>query len=72
MRGYVWLRDSMVKFESDRTALEVVNWNRWMPCYLNRQLITLLSTLGVPDQVFVDLQVRAQAGTVSRVRGCPY
>lgn len=55
---HVWLRDSMVKFESARMSLEVVNWSRFMPCYLNRQIITLLSTLGVPDQVFLDLQVR--------------
>ena len=49
-------RPSMEKFESDARQLEVCNPAVFASCYLNRQLITLLSTLGVPDQAFIDLQ----------------
>ncbi|CAH2037641.1 unnamed protein product [Thlaspi arvense] len=46
------LRKSMSKFESENTKLDVLAWSKYQPCYLNRQLITLLSTLGVRDSVF--------------------
>ncbi|KAL6003376.1 multidrug resistance protein [Asimina triloba] len=46
------LRDSMSKFKSENTKLDVLGWSKYQPCYLNRQLITLLSTLGVEDHVF--------------------
>ncbi|ESQ35322.1 hypothetical protein EUTSA_v10006629mg [Eutrema salsugineum] len=46
------LRKSMSKFESKNTKLDVLAWSKYQPCYLNRQLITLLSTLGVKDYVF--------------------
>ncbi len=34
---------------------QVIQYARRLPCYLNRQFITLLSTLGVPDQPIEDL-----------------
>ncbi|CAM8883875.1 unnamed protein product [Rhodiola kirilowii] len=46
------LRPSMCKYESDNTKLDVLGWSKIQPCFLNRQLITLLSTLGVSDHVF--------------------
>uniref|UniRef100_A0A7N0TG81 RNA-dependent RNA polymerase n=1 Tax=Kalanchoe fedtschenkoi TaxID=63787 RepID=A0A7N0TG81_KALFE len=46
------LRGSMCKYESDNTKLDVLGWSKFQPCFLNRQLITLLSTLGVNDLVF--------------------
>lgn len=46
------LRMSMYKYESDNQKLDVLGWSKYQPCYLNRQLISLLSTLGVPDDVF--------------------
>ncbi|XP_058080077.1 probable RNA-dependent RNA polymerase 1 [Magnolia sinica] len=46
------LRKSMLKYESDNTKLDVLAWSKYQPCFLNRQLITLLSTLGVRDHVF--------------------
>ncbi|XAR63686.1 RNA-directed RNA polymerase [Bertholletia excelsa] len=46
------LRKSMCKYESDNTSLDVLNWSKYHPCFLNRQLITLLSTLGVEDHIF--------------------
>ncbi|XP_022943176.1 RNA-dependent RNA polymerase 1-like [Cucurbita moschata] len=50
------LRNSMLKYESTDTKLDVLSWSRYHPCYLNRQLITLLSTLGVQDDIFESKQ----------------
>ena len=52
------LRPSMRKFSSTHIGLEVLNWARFLPCYLNRQIISLLSTLGIEDHVFENLQER--------------
>ena len=52
------LRPSMRKFSSEHIGLEVLNWARFLPCYLNRQIISLLSTLGIADHVFENLQER--------------
>ncbi|KAL5763115.1 hypothetical protein ACOSP7_019379 [Xanthoceras sorbifolium] len=53
------LRKSMRKYESDITKLDVLAWSKYQPCFLNRQLITLLSTLGVQDHVFEKKQREA-------------
>lgn len=50
------LRPSMKKFESKNTMLCVTRWSDSMPCYLNREIICLLSTLGVEDEAFKSLQ----------------
>ncbi|OWM90483.1 RNA-dependent RNA polymerase 2 [Punica granatum] len=50
------LRASMRKFESENTMLNVTKWSEAMPCYLNREIISLLSTLGVEDEVFLEMQ----------------
>lgn len=46
------LRKSMCKYKSENTKLDVLAWSKYKPCYLNRQIIALLSTLGVQDRVF--------------------
>jgi len=46
------LRNSMCKFKSENTKLDVLSWSKNKPCFLNRQVIVLLSTLGVKDRVF--------------------
>ncbi|KAK4754509.1 hypothetical protein SAY87_002613 [Trapa incisa] len=46
------LRSSMRKYESSDKKLNVLAWSKYRPCYLNRQIISLLSTLGVTDSVF--------------------
>ncbi|KAL5721912.1 RNA-directed RNA polymerase [Ranunculus cassubicifolius] len=46
------LRLSMRKYISYNTELDVLSWTKFQPCYLNRQIITLLSTLGVKDEFF--------------------
>lgn len=50
------LRKNMLKFESKNTMLNVTKWSESMPCFLNREIIILLSTLGVKDEVFEELQ----------------
>ncbi|KAM7270395.1 hypothetical protein ACFE04_029609 [Oxalis oulophora] len=55
------LRRSMCKFESENTKLDVLAYSKYQPAYLNRQIITLLSTLGVPDYVFEKKQREAVA-----------
>ena len=46
----------MEKFESKNRMLNVTKWSDSMPCYLNREIITLLSTLGVKDEAFEAMQ----------------
>ncbi|CAM8880814.1 unnamed protein product [Rhodiola kirilowii] len=46
------LRPSMCKYESTNIKLDVLSWSKSQHCHLNRQLITLLSTLGIQDFIF--------------------
>ncbi|CAM6099682.1 unnamed protein product [Calypogeia fissa] len=50
------LRPSMRKFDAPHMSLEVLAWTKPLPCHLNRQVISLLSTLGVKDSAFINLQ----------------
>lgn len=50
------LRSSMLKFESKNRMLNITKWSNSMPCYLNREIISLLSTLGVKDEVLEAMQ----------------
>lgn len=50
------LRGSMLKFESDNRMLCVTKWSESMPCFLNREIISLLSTLGVKDEALLAMQ----------------
>ncbi|XP_024517545.1 probable RNA-dependent RNA polymerase 1 [Selaginella moellendorffii] len=50
------LRPSMLKFPSERTGLDVLKASQYAPYYLNRQSIILMTTLGVPDEVFERMQ----------------
>ncbi|XP_050223876.1 RNA-dependent RNA polymerase 2 [Mercurialis annua] len=52
------LRASMLKFESDNRMLNVTKWTESMPCYMNREIVTLLTTLGVKDEVLEGLLQR--------------
>ncbi|KAG7974419.1 hypothetical protein I3843_06G048900 [Carya illinoinensis] len=53
------LRKSMFRYKSLDTKLSVVAWSNFQPCFLNRQIITLLSNLGVKDEVFQKRQREA-------------
>lgn len=54
------LRDSMVKFDSEDSNLEICGAAfKPLPCYLNRQFIKIFEDLGVPDEAFLELQQQA-------------
>ncbi|PVG04809.1 RdRP-domain-containing protein [Serendipita vermifera] len=56
----IYIRDSMEKFESDDHMIEIARaFDRPMLMYLNRYLIMVLETLGVPLQPFMELQKKA-------------
>ena len=56
-RAFVAFRDSQDKFTSNTVDhLEICGYSRVLPFSLNRQIITLLDTLGVPHRVFMRLQ----------------
>ena len=52
----VLYRESQKKFESDDTALNIISVSNFKEGYLNRQFIILLSTLGVKDKIFENIQ----------------
>ncbi len=57
----VKLVKSMIKFRipiptPDQCVIEVIKHSQWQTASLNRQFITLLHALGVPQEVFLDLQ----------------
>lgn len=54
----VALRKSMKKFQSTHRALEVVGYSKRLPLFLNRQIIVLLSGVGVQNEPFLKLQRR--------------
>jgi RNA-dependent RNA polymerase len=49
----VELRSSQLKFKTPDYPLEVIRCATFSQGYLNRQVILLLSNLGVPDEVFI-------------------
>ncbi|KAG2701578.1 hypothetical protein I3760_06G052400, partial [Carya illinoinensis] len=53
------LRKSMFRHKSLDTKLDVLAWSNFQPCFLSRQIIILLSYLGVGDQVFQKKQREA-------------
>lgn len=52
---FVKIRPSMKKFSSDHNGLYVLSIAKPIPMYLNRQLIPLLTHLGVKDNVIIKL-----------------
>jgi len=52
----IQLRPSQSKFNSMHTELEVIKASVFLPASLNRQAITLLSTLEVSDAVFMEMR----------------
>ncbi len=49
------LRKIQIKYATEYNNFEILDRNKYRSCYINRQIITLLSSIGVPDQVFRDL-----------------
>jgi RNA dependent RNA polymerase len=54
-RREIQLRPSQIKFNTEHSILEVIRPSNYIPLYLNRQAITILSSLGVSDGVFLDM-----------------
>ncbi|XP_042972640.1 probable RNA-dependent RNA polymerase 1 [Carya illinoinensis] len=52
-------KKSMCKYKSHDTKLDVLAWSKFQPCFLNRQIVTLLSNLGVKDRAFQEKQREA-------------
>lgn len=48
----ILIRPSQFKFDSESDELEIIRVSEYWQSFLNRQLILVLSDLGVPDQVF--------------------
>lgn len=48
----IQIRRSQYKFPAKHEGLEIIRWSQFTCANLNRQLILVLSALGVPDQVF--------------------
>ena len=51
----VHIRRSQQKFVATYNGLEIIRWSRFSSATLNRQTITILSSLGVPDEVFLKM-----------------
>ncbi len=49
-------RPSMNKFSSNKNKLDIINIADYIPCNLNRQIIIILTALGIQDSVFIKLQ----------------
>ncbi|PYH98795.1 putative RNA-directed RNA polymerase (Sad-1) [Aspergillus ellipticus CBS 707.79] len=48
----VHIRKSQTKFTAFHNGLEIIRWSQFSVATLNRQLILVLSTLGIPDAAF--------------------
>ncbi|GKZ81065.1 hypothetical protein AnigIFM56816_005576 [Aspergillus niger] len=48
----IHIRESQNKFPTVHNGLEIIRWSQFSMATLNRQLILVMSTLGVPDEVF--------------------
>jgi RNA-dependent RNA polymerase len=50
------IRRSQFKFETTYSGMEIIRWSEYWVATLNRQLILVLSALGVSDEVFLSIQ----------------
>jgi RNA-dependent RNA polymerase len=49
----IHIRRSQDKFPAVSKGLEIISWSQYAPAHLNRQIILVLSSLGVSDGVFM-------------------
>ncbi len=49
----MFIRPSQYKFPAAHNGLEIIRWSQFAAATLNRQIIIVLSALGVPDEKFV-------------------
>ncbi|KAI9841651.1 MAG: hypothetical protein M1838_003487 [Thelocarpon superellum] len=57
----IYIRPSQYKFPAIHNGLEINRWSQFSAAALNRQLIVVLSALGVPDEVFLRKQAKMLA-----------
>ena len=50
----IHLRESQYKFPAKHEGLEIIRWSQFAAANLNRQLILVLSALGVSDDIFIN------------------
>ena len=55
----IHIRESQYKFPAIHEGLEIIRWSQFASANLNRQLILVLSALGVSDDIFTD-KLKAQ------------
>lgn len=51
-RQEIHIRPSQHKFPADHNGLEIIRWSQFSMATLNRQIIIVLSSLGVSDEIF--------------------
>lgn len=61
----IHIRKSQYKFAAKHEGLEIIRWSQYACANLNRQLILIMSALGVPDNVFVQ-KMRSQLSNLER------
>ena len=61
----IYIRKSQYKFPASKEGLEIIRWSQYACANLNRQLILILSALGVPDEVFIQ-KLRLQLSNLER------
>jgi RNA-dependent RNA polymerase len=49
----VHIRPSQYKFHAEHSGLEIIRWSQFSFATLNRQIIIVLSALGIPDRAFL-------------------
>ena len=55
--GIIYCRGSQIKFnveKKEENYFELCDYSRYIQSYLNRQIILLLNSLGIPNQVFIN------------------
>ena len=61
----IHIRKSQYKFAAKHEGLEIIRWSQYACANLNRQLILIMSALGVPDSIFVQ-KLRSQLSKLER------
>lgn len=61
----IHIRPSQYKFPTNHEGLEIIRWSQFAASTLNRQLILILSSLGVPDSTFIQ-KLKMQLSNLER------
>ena len=64
----IHVRPSQYKFHAQYEGLEVIRWSQLSAAHLNQQIIAVLSTLGVKDEIFIQ-EMRSQLSSLAEAMG---